>query len=163
MESRQRAKNDRIADWFNEQHCFWKQEATSARRPRVRRFARFMAKWAAGGEEDYREGLDSSRNEGRAYDYAADAVTRHVAYVEPRRVLPMPWARKRQREILDALAQEYPALPDTPASISGSAAAFAFPTSVTAAEARERLEGLLDGIDPGWRRVLKIFDGFDPP
>jgi hypothetical protein len=87
-------------------------------------------------------------------------VTRHVAYVQPRGVLPRPWWRKRQREILDALANEYPPLPDKPSSIPGPAAAFAFPTSVTAEQARARLEGLLDGIDPGWRHVLKIFDGF---
>ena len=52
---RKREDKPRIVEWFDEQEELWNELAQSARRPRVRRLMRGMARWAAGGAADYRQ------------------------------------------------------------------------------------------------------------
>lgn len=89
-------------------------------------------------------------------------MTRHVAYVEPRGLLRSRSRRRRQEEILAALSESYRSLPDEDLAPSSRrpGRAFAFPTSTRGTEAKAHLARLLDDIDPDWRKMLKIFDGF---
>jgi hypothetical protein len=77
--------------------------------------------------------------------------------------MPTPSRIGRQRRILTALAERYPALaPDAggaPASAFRPIASFGFSMRTPPEDAVARLVALLDQVDPQWRSFVKVWDG----
>jgi len=87
-------------------------------------------------------------------------VPRHVIHVESHG-FPTPLRLRRQRQALDALCENYPALLEArrPRGLSPRAS-FGFSTRTSAGEAVANLAARLDTVSPGWRSYLMVWDGF---